>query len=71
MPSPLGEGGRRPDEGRVCRYDPVRVQQGKAAPHQSASQSASPEGEAFFLAIADKVRYNKYNYDVHKGEPDG
>ena len=43
------EGGRRPDEGRACRYNPFMGNNGKPAPHQSASQTASPVGEAFYL----------------------
>ena len=50
----LGEGGRRPDEGRACRYNPFMGNNGKPAPHQSASQTASPSGEASLLTISDR-----------------
>ena len=54
-PSPLlGEGGHRPDEGRACRYNPFMGNNGKPAPHQSASQTASPSGEASLLTISDR-----------------
>ena len=58
MPSPLGEGGRRPDEGRPSRCSPFTGNRGKAAPHQSPSVTASPEGEAFFVL-----------YILHKKHP--
>ncbi len=52
-PSPLGEGDRRPDEGRACRYNPFMGNNGKPAPHQSASQTASPSG-SLFTTISDR-----------------
>ena len=52
MPSPLGEGGRRPDEGRSPRDNPYMGYRGTAAPHQSPSATASPpRGEAFSVLI--------------------
>ena len=49
------EGGRRPDEGRACRYNPFMGNNGKPAPHQSASQTASLSGEASLLTISDPL----------------
>ena len=49
-PSPLGEGGRRPDEGRRYRGHPLPGNHGKSAPHQSASRTASPSGGSLFAA---------------------
>ena len=50
---PLGEGGAAaPDEGRVCRYYPLKGSDRKFAPHQSAARTASPSGEAFWVAKA-------------------
>ena len=53
-PSPTGEGPRprpRPDEGQRSPCNPVTGCCGKSAPHQSASRTASPEGEALALSL--------------------
>ena len=46
---PLGEGGRKPDEGRSPRDNPYMGYRGTAAPHQSPSVTASPRGEKPFF----------------------
>ena len=54
-PSP--DGGRwprprpRPDEGRVCHDCPLMGRCRRLCPHQSASRTASPEGEALALSL--------------------
>ena len=37
----MGEGGRRPDEGRACPANPLRGGNGRFSPHQSALRTAS------------------------------
>ena len=54
---PLGEVAEEPNEGRTCHVNPVMGNHGKAAPHQSASRTASPEGEAIFFLIHDRGLY--------------
>ena len=41
----------RPDEGRVCHDGPLMGRCRKLCPHQSASRTASPEGEALALSL--------------------
>ena len=48
QPSPLGEGGRRPGEGRLCRDDPIMGCNGEVCLHQSPAVTASPRGEPLY-----------------------
>ena len=51
-PSPKGEGGPQgPDEGQRSPAPPVTGNHNRFAPHQSASRTASPEGEAYFRKL--------------------
>ena len=53
---PLGEGGRRPDEGMPCRKFRFVGLYGKLAPHQPALRAASPQGKPFSTA-APRIPY--------------
>jgi len=66
LPSPKGEGGPAgPDEGQLYRNQTQMGYNGKVAPHQSASRTASPEGEASSQELAiSNVLTNIPAYDT-------